>query len=1209
MSRVRRQRRRFRHREADIAARRAWTPQLNYPAELPISAERAKIQAAIVANPVVIVAGDTGSGKTTQLPKMCLELGRGVTGQIALTQPRRLAAHAVAKRLAAETALPPGTGIGLHVRFDDASEPSAPVRVMTDGILLTEISADPLLTRYDTVIVDEAHERSLNIDFLLGCLRRALAERADLRVVVTSATINTAAFAEFFAAAPVISVAGRTYPVEIDYDPVADDEPLAAAIGRVAADLFDRLPSGDVLVFLPGEREILDVAKVLARPSHYPRLVGIDIIPVYGRLPDDEQRRVFEPGAARRLVLATNVAETSLTLPRIHAVIDSGLVRISRYSVRSKIQRLATEQVSQASARQRAGRCGRLGPGVCVRLYSEDSFSDQAAYTDPEVVRTDLASVTLRMLDARLGDIDKFPWLDRPDPSRVRDAKQTLRDIGATDRHGRLKRTGKHLARLSVDPRLGRVLLGAAQEGVLSQALIVVAALAVGNPQIRPSDRRAAADVAHREFAGKQADFETYLNLWAAWGQIRGGQRRWMLERFLSPKRMFDWRAVHRQLTRQCKDVGIDNAASAPAKPTTALARAFVGAFASQSLQHDTDGFYRGLRGSRARLHPGGVLAGQTPPWVLAIELVRTHDLYAREVMRIRPRWLLAAAPQLISTRVADYRWNPAKRCAEATATRSLDSLIVAVDTVALAKYDNDAARELLVRHAVVRDDAELDSAFMDVYRDQLAATATREGQVRRALLRPEDERVEWFMARLPTDVITLADLTKTLAIDPSLDSALRAPLGVVAASIDANGNEFPESLSIAGRELALRYRYAPGKSNDGVRIEVPASIRATLRQADIDAAVPQFFRERVVAYLRKLPKRVRTRLHPIAESAARLADTLADQDDDLPLAERLRLTLTAELGLDDDAFDGWQVLADDDHRSPKVDILPDGHLAEPAPPRTAAWDWQFGALPADSVGPPFVALSVAGADGVTTREFRQQSAAIAAHQRAVLVLLAAACKAPLSFAAAGLAEAALSIARLCDYVDSEGLADRMGYLAVDALADGNTRLAIRDGAAFNNLANTVRASVAGRLQSALDSLVAISAALRDVRVALDGAVSEAVRDDVEQQLLGLLPDTFPDGISYCNFNNIKRYLNAITYRLQRCAARASRDQEAMRTVHRLRQQLQRLPASVATEPAAIAFRWALEELRVSLFAEPLGTAFKVSPARLEKQWQALLQR
>ncbi|MEM8982898.1 MAG: ATP-dependent RNA helicase HrpA [Pseudomonadota bacterium] len=1209
MSRTRRRRRSFKHRDVDVAARQRWTPTLEFPPELPISGARESIAAALSEHPVVIVAGDTGSGKTTQLPKVCLGMGRGIAGQIALTQPRRLAAHAVAKRLAAETRLPVGRGIGLHVRFDDSSQPSAPIRVMTDGILLAEISADPLLKRYDTVIVDEAHERSLNIDFLLGCLRRALLKRADLRVIVTSATINTDAFAAFFDSAPVIRVAGRTYPVAIEYAPVTDEESLTDTIGRVAVDLFRRLPSGDVLVFLPGEREILDAAKTLAKRSQHPALAGVDIVPVYGRLPDDEQRRVFDPGLARRLLLATNVAETSLTLPRIHAVIDSGLVRMSRYSTRSKIQRLATEQVSQASARQRAGRCGRLGPGICVRLYSEASFDTQPAFTDPEVVRTDLASVTLKMLDAELGSVDRFPWLDTPDAGRVRDARQTLRDIGAIDTRGELTPVGRQLARLSLDPRLGRVLIGAARDGVLADALVLVAALAVGDPRVRPIERQSAADAAHAMFGGKTADFETTLAIWRAWHGINGGQRRWMLAHFLSPKRMFDWRAVHRQLRRQCDDIGLKDAVRSTTKPVTALARAFVGAFATQVLRHDADGVYQGLRGSRARIHPGSVLAAQVPPWILAVELVRTRALYAREVMRVRPRWLLAAVPHLVSITLAEFRWNRVKRLAEATATRTVEALIVAVDTVVLAKHDPTAARELLVRHALVRDEAELDTPFMDRYRDLLSATATREGQVRRALLTSEDDRVAWFVSQLPADIVTFSDLTGTLANDATLDAALQPPPEVIAVPDDAEDAAYPATLAVGGVELALRYRYAPGKPDDGARIEVPASLRARLRQADIDAAVPAFLNERVATYLRKLPKRVRTRLHPIADSAGRLADVVADQDDDLPLADRLRLVLTAELGLDDDAFDGWRALAEDTHLQPRIDLVPDQASVEPAPAPAITRTWQFGVLPSSDVGPPFIGLAVMDTAGVAVREFRQQPTAETSHQRAVLALLAYACAAPLSFATDGLAAAALNVARLRHYVAMDGLADRLGQLAIDGLADASTRLAVRDGARFAELADEVRSEVATVLLRVLDTLVAQSAALRDVTAALENSLPAAVRTDVEKQLQGLLPNAFPESLNYKNYNNIERYLKAITYRLERCQARAERDAEAMGTVQRLTNQLSRLPASVAAEPAAIDYRWAIEELRVSLFAEPLGTAYKVSPARLEKRWQALLQR
>ena len=940
---------RRRSRPAGTAARErraAWEPRLDFPDALPVSARRDDIAAAIAVHPVVIVAGDTGSGKTTQLPKICLASDRGIDGQIALTQPRRLAAHAVANRLVEETGLPLGQGIGVQVRFDDRSSPAARVRVMTDGILLNEIARDRTLSRYDTVIIDEAHERSLNIDFLLGCLRRALDTRADLKVIVTSATINTQAFADFFGDAPVIDVEGRTFPVELLYRPPDDGVDTATAIHDAALELLERLPDGDVLVFLPGEREINEVRRHLTRRQAAPLVRRCDVLAVYGRLPDAEQRVVFRPGPARRILLATNVAETSLTLPRIRGVIDTGLVRISRYSARSKIQRLATERVSQASARQRAGRCGRIAPGTCVRLYAEDELAAQPAYTDPEVLRTDLASVTLRMLAAGLGRVDAFPWLDAPDVRRINDALRTLRELDAIDTDGRLRRTGRHLARLSVDPRLGRVLLAAEGNGSLAAALIAVAALAVGDPRLRPADRREAADAAHARYAGERADFESYLAIWRDWHAQDGGQRRWMAERMLSPRRMFDWRDIQRQLERQCAEL---NAApgerKSPRDGVAALAQAFVAGFGVQVARLESDGRYVGPRGTRLALHPGSALSQRRPPWVIGLEFVRTRELFIRDVIAVKPRWVLHALRHLVTATISDARWDAAKRHPVATLTRSLDGLVLAVDAaVSLETHDPPAARELTIRHAIVRDEAELDAPFMTVFRNHNESIAAAEGRARRTLRFPDTAREQWFAERLPADVTTPSLLRRWLDDDPSRNDRLTVPLDVLAELPTADDDARPSHVELAGQRLALAYTYAPGRKGDGVALDLPRELANRVRRSDIDAAVPALLHERIELHLRKLPKSARVRLQPIGESARNLAERLSDSHDDLPFRDRLKLLLAAELGLDEAAFVRWPEI-DDSHLELRAEILPALESQPVQAAATPATDWAFGAL------------------------------------------------------------------------------------------------------------------------------------------------------------------------------------------------------------------------------------------------------------------------
>ncbi|MEJ2131034.1 MAG: ATP-dependent RNA helicase HrpA [Gammaproteobacteria bacterium] len=637
-----------------VEGRRARVPQVDYPAELPIAAHLGEIRDSLAAHPALVLAGETGSGKTTQLPKLCLEIGRGVTGAIGHTQPRRLAARSVASRIAEELGVTLGGEVGYSVRFSDRTDDDTLIKLMTDGILLTEIRNDRLLERYDTLIIDEAHERSLNIDFLLGYVRQLLERRDDLKVIITSATIDVERFSRHFGDAPIIEVSGRGFPVEVRYNEVDEDEgDEGSAIERGIVECMAEIRelerargatrrARDVLVFLPGEREIFDAAHFLRKSLDE----DVEILPLYARLSAREQQRVFQGGRRRRLVLATNVAETSLTVPGIGYVIDPGLVRISRYSARSKLQRLPTEATSRASAEQRKGRCGRLAPGVCFRLYAEEDFEARRPYTDPEIKRTNLASVVLQMRSLGFGEIDAFPFIDRPDARAVSAANQLLTELGALER-GELTSVGETLARLPVDPSLGRMLLDAAERNCLREVLIIVSALAASDPRERPVDRRSQADELHRKFEDEHSDFLAFVHLWDWFEERRAAlsqsqQRKLCRERLLSHQRMREWRDMHRQLHLACRALGL--AENTDRARYEAIHRALIcGLLGNVGLKADKIE-YEGTRGRKFRIFPGSALFRRGPRWVLCAEIVETTQVYARCVARIEPRWIEDAA-------------------------------------------------------------------------------------------------------------------------------------------------------------------------------------------------------------------------------------------------------------------------------------------------------------------------------------------------------------------------------------------------------------------------------------------------------------------------------------------------------------------------------------------------------------------------------------
>lgn len=864
-----------------LQARVAHRPELSLPAALPVSAAADEIVEALAAHQVLVVAGDTGSGKSTQLPKLCLSAGRGIAGRIGHTQPRRLAARSLAARLAEETVTQDTDCVGHQVRFSDTSGPGTRVKLMTDGILLAEISGDPLLSDYDTLIIDEAHERSLNIDFILGHLKLLLPKRPDLKLIVTSATIDVERLADFFEGAHVLQVSGRTYPVDVAWlaplDEASGERDLGAAVAEAIELILDHERQGggsaaarDVLVFVPGEREIRDLSRELGHLDRH----GFEILPLYARLPPSEQQRVFAPGGRRRIVLATNVAETSITVPRIGYVIDSGLVRMSRYDYRAKLQRLPIEPVSQASANQRAGRCGRIAPGLCIRLFDEQDFASRPEFTDPEIRRTNLAAVILQMKSARLGDPHRFPFMDPPAAAALGDGERLLQELQALDAQGELTPIGRVMARLPIDPRLARMLAAAAESGALNEALVICSGLAVQDPRLRPMEKRGVADEKHRQWRDENSDFLSWVRLWDGMetqrqSLSRSGFRRWAEKNLLSYNHLREWRETHRQIHVVGQDLGW-RVNSAPADYAVLHQALLTGSLSLVGLRTE-EGDYLGARGRRFTLQKNSAQAPARSKWIMVAELVETHRVLARTAARIDPAWLERTGEHLLRHHFGEPSWDEKRGEAMVNRRSSLFGLpVVENRRVALAPVDPARARALLIEQVLVGDVGQLDLPFASANRTLRRRIEQEEETLRRRDVVADDVVLrDFFDARLPSHLCSVNALRKWLRTDGdaallTLDEAtVRAR-----ATSELTAQDYPDSIEVAGRACPVKYRFDPTSEADGASLQVPVELLEALEEGFCSWPVPGFLEGVVEALLRGQPKQTRKRLAPLSETA-----------------------------------------------------------------------------------------------------------------------------------------------------------------------------------------------------------------------------------------------------------------------------------------------------------------------------------------------------
>lgn len=1258
-----------------VAARRAALPRPEYDEELPVNGRREEIARLIADHQVVIVCGETGSGKTTQLPKICLELGRGATGMVGHTQPRRLAARSVATRLAQELNTQVGAGVGVKIRFHDRSSPESWVKLMTDGILLAETQTDPLLTAYDTIIIDEAHERSLNIDFLLGYLKNLLTRRPDLKVIVTSATIDAERFATHFGSAagpaPVIEVSGRLYPVEVRYRPPGrqhgeegDDEELDLYDAIVAGvDEVIRLGPGDVLVFLPGEREIREAAEALRK--HLWRGPAPEILPLFSRLSAAEQDRIFKPQGGRRIVLSTNVAETSLTVPGIRYVVDTGLARVKRYSYRNKVEQLQIEKISQAAARQRAGRCGRVAAGVCVRLYDEADFAARPPFTDPEILRSSLAGVILRMASLGLGEVDAFPFIEAPPAKAIADARHLLQELGALeDTEGQVHRltpVGEQLAKLPLDPRIGRMIVAGKAQGCLREVLVIAAALSVQDPRERPADKLQAADERHRRLMWGQDDKSEFLAWWKLW-QWYAEQSRHLSHRklaqachdyFLSPLRMREWRDIHGQLHALASELGWRE----NEQPATydALHQALLtGLLGNIGCRSEETGHYLGARGIKFLIHPSSPLQKKGGKWIMAAELTETTKLYARCIARIEPEWVEAVGGHLLKRSWFDPHWE--KKAMQVVAFERTTLYGVVVNPRRRVHYGPMApaeAREIFIRQGLVA--GEIDESYVRQWaffrhnRKLVAEIEALEHKQRRQDVLVDDELIFAFY-----DQLLPADLHNGAAFEVWRKEAERQDPKCLHLDRDqlmrheaagVTTDAFPSRIRYAGVEYLLTYHFEPGSPRDGVTLTLPLAHLNALPLAPTEWLVPGLLKEKVLQLIKSLPQRIRAKLVPVPDFVDAFVTWSGGQDKlrQGGLVAALIDFILGHYGLN---ARGWEITADafrpdtlpahlfmnfklTDEHGRQLDMgrnLVDlrgqwgrearqefAELHETPSEYVGLSDWTFGELPElmevvvggqKVVG--FPALQDDG-ESVTLKVYDSPDEARAIHGKGLRRLFMLQFKDQVKYFEKNLPELTrmgMQFMALGSQEDLRGqIIERVFELAClgDPWPADEKAFRARCGEAKSRL-GLLAQEVARLVGQVLTEWQGVVQKLPQARA------NPALQQDVEKQVGRLIHKRFVIDTPFDRLRHFPRYLKAVQLRLEKARGNPGRDAQLLADYSPLWTQYERRAQQLARQGVAdegvTQFRWLLEELRVNLFAQELKTPVPVSVKRLQKMWE-----
>lgn len=1238
-----------------LAQRQAAVPRIHFPEQLPIAEKRHEIAAAISNHQVVIIAGETGSGKTTQIPKICLQLGRGVQALIGHTQPRRLAARSVAQRIADELDTPLGEAVGYQVRFNDQVSERSYIKLMTDGILLAEIQRDPELRQYDTLIIDEAHERSLNIDFLLGYLKQLLPRRPDLKLIITSATIDLESFSRHFDGAPVIEVSGRTFPVDVIYRPLADiDEEgkLAAGIEAALIEIShqDRQQPGDVLVFLSGEAEIREVARHLRKAD----LQHCEILPLYARLGNAEQNKIFssQQRRGRRIILATNVAETSVTVPGIRYVIDPGYARISRYSYRSKLQRLPIEAISQASANQRKGRCGRVSAGVCVRLYSEEDFNGREAYTDPEIKRTNLASVILKMLSMGLGDIALFPYLDPPDSRQVSDGFKLLEELGATDRHRQLTALGKTLATMPVDPRFARMIIEGHKRGALREVLLIASALSVQDPRERPAEKQQAADEAHRRFQHKQSDFLAYISLWDYYEeqrqQLSQNQLRKLCQtEYISFMRMREWRDIHIQLRLICKEIGYRE--NRQAADYEAIHRSLLAGLLSHVAKRDEQKIYLGARNRKLRMFPASVLFKQSVAWVAAAEITETTQVYARCCAQIQPDWLLDINDALFKRSYSEPHWQQRTGRVMAYETMTLYGLVVRDrQAVHYGPIDSVLARELFIRAALVEANYKSRADFFLHNQQLIASLEDMEAKTRRRdILVDEHKMFAFYDERIPAGIYTARSFEKWLKSSvteqPRLLFIERGQLIREGAS-QANEAQFPDQLCIGDLRFPLSYRFEPGHTNDGVTVSVPIGLLNRLPRYRLEWLVPGLLRDKCIALVKLLPKALRKQLVPVPDYVDRALSLMKATDK--PLQEALSVALKQSSGVTI-GLDSWEIQTLDDFYRVNVQVM-DASGAVLGESRDIDYllaffrgqvvetlqdhidegfqkgdirEWNFGELPQtyefQQAGVTVVSypalVDMKDTVAIQLKDYPKEAEQLSRRGLVRLLILQMGQQVKL-LRKQLLRGNALSLQLAVTSEQREVWMEDLLY-SVFSRVFLSTEPLPRDAQAFRHCLQQGRPQLqaeAERAASLLEEIATLYAGLRrQMKKASQLAWTYAIAD-INQQLNLLFKKGFIADVPWHWLQQYPRYLQAIERRLEKLHGHLQRDKVLAPGLDKLTTQLTtalsgNIHAQIHSEEL-LRYRWLLEEYRVSLFAQQLGTLEPVSEKRLQEQWQRVQQ-
>ena len=1275
------------------AARLASLPKPEYPLELPVSSRREEVAKAIQQHQVVIVCGETGSGKTTQLPKICLALGRGVSGLIGHTQPRRIAARSVASRIAQELNSPLGQVVGYKVRFNDKITDGSYVKLMTDGILLAETQGDPFLNAYDTIIIDEAHERSLNIDFLLGYLKQLLPKRPDLKVIVTSATIDADRFSQHFNGAPVFEVSGRTFPVEIRYRPLGkagfraketaqadnaqfdldddtifgiarkaktearwleeddEEEAIEEAILDAADDLL-RQGDGDILVFLPGEREIRDVADHLRKyQGRSAKLKHIEVLPLFARLSVEDQQKIFKSHSARRIVLATNVAETSLTVPGIKYVIDAGLARMNRYSPRAKVEQLQIEKISQAAAKQRAGRCGRVSNGICVRLYSEEDFNGRPAFTEPEILRSSLAAVILRMAALRLGDVAAFPFIEAPSSRLIADGYLLLQELGAVDDKKQITEIGLQLSKLPLDPRVGRMILAAKREGCLNEILIIASVLSIQDPRERPMDKREAADNAHAKFAGEGSDFMSYLKIWDWFDAALKSKKsnKDLLNQchanFLSFLRLKEWRELHGQLLDIVEEMEFklnDKTVTDAVKFEQVHKALLAGLLGNIGFKDGDSDSYAGARGIRFHVAPGSGLKKTRPKWVIAAELVDTTKLYARCVAKIEPDWIEPLARGLTQSTYSDPRWDRKMGMVNAWERVALYGLtIIPKRRVHYGPINPTEAREIFIREALANGEFDTKAAFFAANERLIAEVEELEHKARRQdVLVDEHQLFAFYDSKIPRDIFNAASFEKWRTdaekISPKLlyltrDDLMRHGADAVTAV------QFPEKMQLNAVEIPLKYRFEPNHLLDGVTATVPLALLNQLDPNPTEWLVPGMLREKVTYLVKALPKTFRRVCVPVPEFVTGFLEQVSGKQN-TPILETLaayiqhKTTLKIshedwlepipahllmnfsivddaghELGMGRD----WRVLQKQLGQAAQLTF----RNTSPDIEKTGLKQWDFGDLP-ETLSFERDGLKVIGypalednGDSVAVKLFDTEQEAIVNLEKGVCRLMRFELKEQIKQLEKGLPNFNQYALILRNVMSPEELRDDMISAIASRAFIGEDDLP-RTNAAFMTLKARARTRLPAVTQAVVKQANLIALEYQSL-LAQQGKMPATVnrlKKDVEQQVQLLVYKNCFSQTPWEYLQHVPRYLKALNLRIQKQPANPDRDGKNAASVGTLWQKWQEKVFSLKQAnrevPTDLAdYRWLIEELRVSLFAQELKTPFPVSIKRLEKTW------